>query len=207
MKAWNYCGKKDSRVAGYETLSHGLPPASKNVKGDTKAKNAMILEYGLAKAITEGLVPIEKAKNVQSGINLFHAMNRKAETTATLEHEWHWGKTGLGKSRAVREKYPDAYLKGCNIWWCNYANEDVVIIEDLGFKMIGSQHLKVWGDHYPFTCEGKGYSLGKIRPRKIIVTSNWSIRELFPEPQDYEPLERRFKVHHHEAPMDWLLNI
>lgn len=136
MAAWNYCGKKESRVPDTGVHSHGLPPASKNVKGDTKKKNEMILEYGLAKAITEGLVPIEKAKNVQAGINLFHALNRNAVPMATLDHEWHWGKTGLGKSRTVREKYPDAYLKGCNLWWCNYANEEVVIIEDLGFKTI-----------------------------------------------------------------------
>lgn len=190
MKAWNYCGKEDTRQE--PTYSHGLPPASKAVKGDTKKKNEMILEYGLAQAIDDGLVPIEKAKQVQAGINLYHALNRNVTSTSTLEHEWHWGATGLGKSRAIREKYPDAYLKGCNIWWCNYANEDVVVIEDLGPKMIGAQHLKVWGDHYPFTCEGKGYSLGKIRPRKVIVTSNWSVRDLYPDPQDYEPIERRF---------------
>jgi hypothetical protein len=60
MAAWNYCAKEDTRVEG--PLEHGLPPASKAVKGDTKKRNAMILEYGPVRAIEDGLVPIEKFK-------------------------------------------------------------------------------------------------------------------------------------------------
>lgn len=60
--AWDYCGKEDTRVEG--PYSHGIPPAAKNVKGDTKKRNQQILEYGIAKAIEEGLVPLEKAANV-----------------------------------------------------------------------------------------------------------------------------------------------
>lgn len=137
---------------------------------------------------------------VQKSINLYHGLG-EAQTLSTLEHEWHYGTTGLGKSRPIREAYPDIYVKDCNIWWDHYRREPEVIIEDLGPKMIGAQFLKVWGDHYPFTAQGKGYVLGKIRPRKIFITSNYHPRELYPEPQDYEPIERRFKVHHHHAPI------
>jgi len=57
---WEYCGKTESKIQG--PLEFGIPPASKNVKGDTKKRNAMILEYGVAKAVEEGLIPIEKYK-------------------------------------------------------------------------------------------------------------------------------------------------
>jgi len=62
MASWNYCGKEDTRLEG--PLDHGIPPASKKngTPNDTKARNAMILEYGIVKAIEEGLVPIEKFK-------------------------------------------------------------------------------------------------------------------------------------------------
>lgn len=41
LATWEYCGKEDTKIEGpYE---HGLPPASKNVKGDTKKRNEMIL--------------------------------------------------------------------------------------------------------------------------------------------------------------------
>lgn len=68
--AWDYCGKEDTRQEG--PYSHGIPPASKAVKGDTKKRNGQILEYGLAKAIDEGLVPLDRAAHVQKGINLYH---------------------------------------------------------------------------------------------------------------------------------------
>jgi len=58
MASWNYCGKADGRIEGPEEI--GLPPASKAVKGDTKARNALILEKGAMWAVEEGHVPIEK---------------------------------------------------------------------------------------------------------------------------------------------------
>lgn len=60
MAAWNYCGKEDTRLEG--PLEYGVPPAAKNVKGDTAARNKMILEKGEVWAVEEGLVPIEKFK-------------------------------------------------------------------------------------------------------------------------------------------------
>lgn len=60
LKSWNYCGKEDTRVEG--PLEFGLPPAAKNVKGDTKKRNAMIIEYGVVKACEDGLIPLEKFK-------------------------------------------------------------------------------------------------------------------------------------------------
>jgi len=46
-------------------MEFGVPPAAKNVKGDTKARNAMILEFGVVKAVDDGLIPLEKLKAVK----------------------------------------------------------------------------------------------------------------------------------------------
>lgn len=116
-----------------------------------------------------------------------------------MEHEWHYGPTGTGKSRYCRAKWPDAYIKARNIWWCNYAGEDTVLIEELAPNRIDGSHLKCWADHYKFSVEVKG-AQAVIRPKRIIVTSNFSIRECYPLPQDYEPLERRFKSIHYASP-------
>lgn len=59
-----------------------------------------------------------------------------------LKNEWHWGPTGTGKSMHVRSTYPDAYIKGNNIWWDGYAGEKEVIIEEFGPKQVGGHHLK-----------------------------------------------------------------
>lgn len=60
MASWNYCGKQDTRLQG--PFEFGLPPASKAVKGDTAARNKMIMSIGTLKAVEQGLVPVEKAK-------------------------------------------------------------------------------------------------------------------------------------------------
>lgn len=138
---------------------------------------------------------------MHKGLTLYHGLNTKAAVTQPdLLHEYHWGYTGTGKSRQARERYPDAYIKDANMWWCNYTGQETVIIEDLGPKLVGAQRMKLWTDHYPFTCEAKGSSLF-IRPKRIIVTSNYSIREIYEDPRDYEPLERRFKVTHYPQPI------
>lgn len=62
MALWTYCGKEDTRCKEEPCLSHGLPPASKAVKGDTKKRNEMIIQYGVTKAVDEGLIPLEKLK-------------------------------------------------------------------------------------------------------------------------------------------------
>lgn len=60
MALWAYCGKEDTRIEG--PIDSGVPPAAVNVKGDKAARNKMILEYGVVKAVEEGLIPIEKFK-------------------------------------------------------------------------------------------------------------------------------------------------
>lgn len=60
--------------------------------------------------------------------------------------------------------------------------------------------MKIWGDHYKFACEGKGYSM-TIRPKRILVTSNYRIHDLYEDARDYEPLQRRFKEIEHRAPL------
>lgn len=46
FKAWEYCGKEDTRVEG--PVQFGVPPAAKNRLGDTKARNKMLIEKGAA---------------------------------------------------------------------------------------------------------------------------------------------------------------
>lgn len=117
-----------------------------------------------------------------------------------LEHEWHVGPPGIGKSRSVSVANPGAYLKSAGTkWWDGYTDQEVVIIEDFdAYNVAMSQNLKIWADRYPFIAEMKN-GASYIRPKKIIVTSNYLPTEIWTtDRMCCEAMERRFIIHEYK---------
>lgn len=192
-----YCSKEG------DVMEFGTRPASAIEKGVLE-RARWVDAWDMAKA--GRFETIDPRISIPYIRNLEHLYNRSraAEPLADLdilEHEWHWGVTGAGKSFGVRRDNPVFYLKPLNKWWDGYDHEDVVLIEEVdpSHAMKFGAMLKTWCDHYPFRAEVKSSTI-YIRPRKIIITSNYPIKVVFPDAMMHEPLLRRFKVHHYAEP-------
>lgn len=183
-----YCKK------GGDWHETGKAPIDQKMKGMMEKKRwTEFLKYAQEGEIDriDARIQITQMRNLEY-INKKYQAKRKLEDT-TEQMLWFHGPTGSGKSRFARERFPDCYLKMCNKWWDHYEREEIVLLEDFDkdHKVL-VHHLKIWADRYPFMCESKCL-VGKIRPKLIIVTSNWEPEDIWEDPKDLEPILRRFK--------------
>lgn len=111
---------------------------------------------------------------------------------------WIYGPPGTGKSFLARKWFKNYYDKMRNKWWDGYDPElnDGIIIEEVSpDDTLFWSHLKRWADIYPFTAEVKN-GVRNIRPKYIVVCSNYSPEECMPRESDLQPILDRFHVIH-----------
>jgi len=197
-EAIEYC-KKDGVFT-----ERGKRPMTQSEKGETN-----IQRYKRAKtAAIEG-----RFDDIDPDIYIRHYSTLKKINTehqtppaplSVLKNEWIWGPPGSGKSSLALKENPDHYLKGLNKWWDGYNGQPVVIVDDLDqFHRALTPDIKQWAHHHPFPCEKKG-GVDCIRPQKIVITSNFSIDEIWEDATTREAMHRRFTERHVPKPWHYL---
>ena len=192
-----YCTKQDD-----DFYEFGVIPMERSVaqrKGG--AGNAARYAKAIESARNNDMESVERD---DPQLFLLHGVRLESLYTPTavpldgeLLHEWWVGPSGTGKSRLLWELYPNHFSKNKNKWWDGYKREDVVAIEEWAPKNdVSTDNLKIWADRYPFRGEVKGSHLGNIRPKKLIVLSNYTPQQCFLNQEDLGPMLRRFTVIH-----------
>nr|WAE42974.1 MAG: replication associated protein [Cressdnaviricota sp.] len=182
-----YCSKVDSLI------TRGVAPISNDNKG-----RAEKLRYQTAWDLAKS----GKIEEIDADIKLRHYSTlRRIEKDYMLKPPdlnnvcglWIYGETGSGKSHVVITTYPDRYIKPKNKWWDGYQGEDVVHLDELSPEDTKwmANYLKLWADKWPFAAEVKGGAM-QLRPKKFIVTSNYSIGDMMFAPNDLGAIRRRF---------------
>lgn len=198
QEASDYC-KKDG-----DYVESGTLPMSQKRKGD------------LGREYWEEQLSLAKKGKVEEcdpklQITHFNALNAISARYAPMppdnediDNQWFYGPTGTGKSRKARGDNPGCYLKMCNKWWDGYLGEETVLIEDFDKKHeVLGHHLKIWADRYAFPAEVKGSKVN-LRPKKIIVTSNFHPNEIWSDLSTLDPILRRFNVIKFSNPFSYL---
>ncbi len=156
----------------------------------------MLIKEGAETAVKEGHIHLKDYAKIRANIKLYNAVVHKPAILDKLDNLWIYGPPGTGKSRYVRDNYTreELYDKPLNKWWDAYENEETVVLDDFGKNHhILGDHLKRWADHYPFTAEIKGGAC-TLRPKSIIVTSNYHPADIFEDQSMREAIERRFHI-------------
>lgn len=115
------------------------------------------------------------------------------EALNKLDNYWYYGPPGTGKTVGAK-LLGSHFVKAPNKWFDGYTDQDVLIVEDIApenARFLG-WFLKMWADYSPFTAQVKGSSMF-IRPKIVVVTSNYSIDEMGWDKVTTQAIRRRFE--------------
>jgi len=193
---FEYCSKD-----GLNVYERGVRPVSSKEKGEaekdrwadimrnTKSGDVDALHEQYPK---ESIIYCKQLEHIAAGVK------RKFDDLDDRCADWIYAPSGYGKSEYVRDAYAelgDFHHKEMTPYWQDFHDEPVVIIDDLDpptcVKL--SYHLKIWLDKFPFSAQIKNG--GKlIRPKKVVVTSQYLPKDCFRDPKVVAAIERRVNI-------------
>lgn len=111
---------------------------------------------------------------------------------------WIYGSAGSGKS-VLPTKWTSSdkiCRKTSNKWFDGYMDyHQIIVIDDLapGLNDQSARNIKNLADRYKFIVEVKN-GTKVISPNNycLVITTNYTIEQIFPNPEDHDPIRRRF---------------
>lgn len=197
-QASDYC-KKDGDYEEYGTLPKD--PSDKGKEEQDRWRDIIRLSENGDWETLKREYPVEYGQRLATLEKIRRKRPRDPQTIeGDMEHEWIVGKTGTGKSLAARQENPGAYIKDpLTGWWDHYEDEEVVIIDDFDkFQVKQGGEMKRWCDRYPFRAQVKGDYIF-IRPRKIVVTSQYTPEQIWDDDKTVDAVRRRFTFRNFDA--------
>jgi hypothetical protein len=179
----------------------GNPNASGSTMQERMERNKRLRSETMSDLCDTGEISVMQVRGLKNARMDLREEVRSSSAPSTIsgdmDNYWFWGPSGTGKSMEARRRWPMFFYKNCNKWWCGYDGQATIMVEDFDKNHAClCHHLKIWADRYPFTAEVKQGSTGTIRPDRIVITSNYHPRDIWPDAGDLEPILRRFKIVH-----------
>lgn len=195
-QAIDYC-KKDG-----DFVERGIPAADPAIGGQlekdrwTRARDAA--KRGDFEAIDDELYIRYQAAFKKIRMD---AIQERTVLDGPLLNEWFVGPSGSGKSRTAREENPRCFDKDpMTRWWDGYNGEDTVLIDDFDkYQKAQGGDMKRWSDRYSFMAAVKGGYI-YIRPKKIVVTSQYLPQQIWDDQETLDAITRRFTIRHFGPP-------
>jgi len=178
-------------------LEFGVEPMTQKRKGDAERSRWAEIHNLAKRGKFEELGERFPRESIVYGAQLERVQQKSIvakDLDGKMNGEWFYGKSNAQKSTTARRENPGAYCKHADKWWDHYMGEETVIIEDVDLddaKFL-RRWLKIWADRWTYPAEVKGGYLKAIRPKKIIVTSQFSIDSMWKDEETTSAMKNRF---------------
>jgi len=188
-----YCSKEETRLDG--PWVYGIPKHQGKRMDLNKVVN-FIKEKKTIKQIAEEC-PLETLK-YSKHINELKKIYQEDRTELT-KCIWIYGPTGCGKTKYIKEKYPNSYWKSNGYkWWDGYEQQDTIIIDDADSTEYPIMFWLHAINHNPWMPETKGSHV-KFNSKLIVVTSNEDPTKMYLSTDShYEAFLRRIEIINYE---------
>ncbi len=181
-----YCSKSETKVDG--PWQHGVKPHPGKRNDIYDVQDMLLKGKSMLKIANRHFPVFVKFHRGMEKYQLLITPPRNARPQIFI----FWGRSGIGKTRLVRDTFPQAWFKPKSKWWDSYNSHDVVVFDEF-YSWISFDNLLRILDWYPLVLETKGGCV-QYTTSVHVFTSNTDPRTWYSQQPNSrrEALFRRF---------------